>query len=486
MIKQSPSSSIFGSPLQSGNSDPFGSTPVALSVGNHGLINTWRLLFIHLVWPKKPHIEYSPVLSAWHSMMGIALSNEACMHALLACATFWKAANADSPKQQKALVLKGMGHEGAGLTALRTELEDPECRLVHICTVYLLASAALKANHPEKATVHLKALKSLVDRIGGLMSLPFSIRGAINHVDIAASAGSHRPLVFSQHLWEPGNIMLELSPSEKNLIHHSRFSTTRLSEDVPLEMLEVFALYRDLMAIHDMAPLLENRQRRTSLLCSAQVTAFAKIGTTRDVKAELATYPDLSGPAAARLALEVCMRTALTYMADMLVYSRHDHATVLVDFYDIQSYLDNADVRGQAPESLLLWLLATGAAIEYNFHKRGGTRWWHAPRFLLLARHMGLKSVDAVAPVLGLFLYDENPIARYLEAVFALGDFILAVTMCDADEVDQVGKSPKCHQQSSEYIWSIPQSKAWDSSSELQGNVVQWTAPSSDYLDMLI
>lgn len=480
-----PSGSFLG-PLQCGNSDPFFSTPVGLTAVNHDLINRWRLLFIHLVWPKAPDIEYLPVISAWQSMMRMAFSNEACMHALLACVTFWKIASTDNDKDYGSLIVKGLGHESAGLSALRSELaRDSQSRLVQICTIYLLASAAIKADFPDKATVHLEALRRLIDEYGGLMSLPFSIRGAINHVDIAASAGSCRPLVFSQQLWDKGNIMADLSLPETLLVRRSHYLKESISGEVPIGTHHVFSAYRDLMAVHTMAPQLQDQSRRTHLLCWTQSRAFAQIGETRDVKAALASFADLEVPGAADLASEVVARTALTYMADMLFYTKHAYATVLIDYYDIQKLLDHAEVRALVSEAFLLWCLATGSAVEYNFYKKGKTRWWHAPRFLLLARHMGVDSVDLVAPVLSQFLYNETPISRYLEAIFVLDDFILNTTGCDVEEVTRI-PAARARRERSDYIWRIPKTKAWDNSwKELQrGNIIQWTAPSSDYVEL--
>ncbi|KAJ9612241.1 hypothetical protein H2200_003838 [Cladophialophora chaetospira] len=292
-------------------------------------------------------------------------------------------------------------------------------------------------------------------------------------LDHATAIADMRPMAFPSDLWDPGPIFDNLSALEKQKYLDTLHSLLPLSTDIPPETLEFFAFHRDLLAVHEVAvqkP--EDRTRRTELLRWTLVRKFVELPATQDNRCALMKAESKNSPLPqedAFLALETSIRIAAQYLTRLVFYSRPVEASIFADFNDIQHWLDKPEVRSFASNSLLLWLLAAAACLERNLRLVRYRRRWHAPRFLLLARHMRLETAEAVSKLMQKFLYAKVPWEDHLERLFAEKDEIFQETHCNLNLYpDEIGCSGDA-----EYIFDIPDQDQVDD----HVTVIQWATP---------
>lgn len=446
---------LVNHPALQRTSDPFSTTPIKLTGLDHDIIRTFRALFLHSLWPINLGTDCSPILEGWEQQTSTALTSKSCTNALLFTSTIWTRSKYIDQAHRSTFKVKSIKHQVASLESLRVELDYDRPKLSSIIAIVLLSVGLAISGDNAAGAIHFRGLRPLVEAYGGLLSLPYPVRAMILSSDHATAVAEMRPIVFSSDQWDPGFVFGDLSVSEKQQYWGTLHSCLPLSDEIPPHMSPFFASQRDWLAVHEVALQTEDRTRRTDLLHWTLVRYFVELPVTQDQRCVLMGIESKGSSLSqetALLALETSVRIAAQYLNRLVFYPRPGDAPIFADFDDIQYWLDKPMVRRLAPKSTLLWLLATAACLERNLRMVQYRRRWHAPRFLLLARHMGLETTEAVSMLMQKFLYAKVPLEDHIEYLLAERDDIYQDTNCT------LGLCPGKIDSSEgiDYIWDVP------------------------------
>ena len=421
--------------VQRGNSDPFGAAALPITPLRSQLITIRANMYIDVVWPTEVSVAArKPALQAWRSEIRGIIGDEARMHAMFAVSLSSKSMrfpDSDTSSKEKTQAL--IHRDQAAKLIRRTILQNRRgLGSTLLQPIWQLAQAEFLAMNYQACLIHFKAVKNIIDDMGGINMLPWHTRKLLICWDLIISQALLKPLFFPVESWHPGSADSILSPVEKAELALSPHMVVPLDEEVPPSTVGLVRLWRELLAVRELAHGLQNEQRKTEILYWGQIRESALGALILSQRIHLSQAAAIEGdsrsPTAARRALESAASLTIEYCQDAIHSARSAEMTVLISLLHVKRMKESLLVgKSTMYPRLVLWILCFAAIAEEIIAERRGADYarWHSPRFIAMADSLGLWSWQQVLEVMMSFMYQRGILDRYLEALFEKADWLL-------------------------------------------------------------
>ena len=432
--------------ISHGNSDPFLSTAIPLTAIHSDLISAWQPLFFDVVWPDPPGpglvVDRRPAMLAWARQCSLTITNEAAMNGMLAMSVMIRAADSMDPVDKARRLSQGLYYKGGTVKALKrfltmpTRSQNDSSNEAAICAAYCLTCLNFVDGSIEEARVHLKGIKSMIDTNSGMQgvnSLTWAIKCQVVTVDLSAAQVCLQKPIFDAADWDPGSYLERLTTDQRESLER-RGALVRMGVDdlYSHETKSIFRAYYELIAIHALSARLDDIPTRTKMLLWAHLRKYALVGRILDLRLKWYEERDplvtqgLISAATARASLDLCACIAIRYCQQIVFNAAIGTITVYADFADFQRILSVPEICQHASSGFLLWIFAVSSIIEETLSRSVDSSRWHLWRFHGLTQVMGCDNVEAIARIIGRYLYVADGMQHFLKVLLARGRALLA------------------------------------------------------------
>jgi Fungal specific transcription factor domain len=418
--------------VQKGNSDPFDTATVPIDPINNSLMKLWQAVYLEAAWPIEASANSRmPALAAWSDESKDIIADEACLHALLACALSLMAISA--PMDQSSVAALGvLEHKTKSIVVTRRNMLNAKADVGLARTVFLLGAIEFYSRDMTAALTHFNGLTQLVKSLGGLAALPWTLRNLIIVADLALSQVLLKPPFLPVQDWDPGPFFnaCKLAEVEVRQFEQSPHMTVPLHAEIPEEIRDIFLNFRELLAAEELAKGLADEAKQTNIYRWTHMRLFALTSHITTRRIALATQDQTTLNMAARLALGACAWPAVNYCQQLIFHEKGAETNAYIPFKLIQASAENllnlATAAEFACHHFLLWVFFVGAVVEEIIsQKRSQNDRWHSKRLILMSRKLELLSWVDVREVLTQFLYQRRPLDRYLLAIMVKSETFL-------------------------------------------------------------
>lgn len=442
--------------INHGNSDPFSATSVPLTPLNNRLLSAWQPILFDIIWPANPHsslsLDYRPATLAWVRQCSGAISDEACMHGLLAVSSMLRAADTRDLGLKSRLRRQALVHKTQTLRALKRhfspiQVAGEEGRSVNeaaICAAYYLGALEIADAGFEEARMHLAAIRSMVAGAGGFRNLTWALKCQAITVDLSVSQSSLTTPIFEFSEWDPGSFSEKLTKEEREMMPCSENLTIIDMQTLfSPQAMGIFRDYRELITIHKIAGGIDNTARRTKFLLWTHLRKYALVGRVINMRLHYRTHHALEvgkgspSSEAVRYALDLCACIAVRYCEQIVFNAKSGNITVYADFYDLRKILSSPYVCQQGNSGLLLWIFAIGSIIEEILSRHRTMPRWHLLRFFGLLQVLGCGTLEALVAIMSKYLYESLPMDEYLMLLWNNGRDRLLRHIAGTDPQDE-------------------------------------------------
>jgi hypothetical protein len=425
--------------IQHGNSDPFSSSSVEITPLNHYLLTTWQSMIMQTIFPSEL-IQRVPKDQFIHHEGADMISSAERLHFQLAFMLALQLGAMPPSQARKKLEVEELSHKAEGMKTLQKNLHTIS-KMTAIRAIWSLMGAEFYSGNSVAVMTHWRALVTLINSVGGLASLPWDLKKLVVVSDMTISAYSKQKSAFDvvclpillhsssptqlfgyiggipglmclQDEWDPGSVELVLSRSESDMLSNASVKEQSLHESIPDRLTDVFASYKELLAVQRLAAVITDNSRLVTVLLWAQMRQYALSTRITNIKAKLSELP-----ASAENFLETATCVAVDYFLQILWLKNHTQRTSHAPFHHSDGSFEAMQGAADLERSpLTLWILFVAATVELILIQRRQKANVFSKNFAKILQDLRLTTMDDIRNSLSQFLYQKETFDQYLAA----------------------------------------------------------------------
>ena len=189
-----------------GNTDPFGSCAVGLQSEHIELIKVWEDHFCMCVSPRQTSRKSWLIPNQdWHVEMTALIADDVRLNAIFALALTFKVMGLPMTSYRGEILAQALEYQTKALIGIRKCAERLGNPVNMISAFLLVSSISFQFDDSSVCDTHWRAMKTLVDGIGGFRNLPPTTQKLLLQSDVLKALVVLRPPTFDVKDWDPGD-----------------------------------------------------------------------------------------------------------------------------------------------------------------------------------------------------------------------------------------------------------------------------------------
>ena len=400
------------------------------------------------IWPDQVSRQSMSVANQkWNDEMRDAMTDEMRLDGVFATASMYKYLCLPPSAHRNKVLAETYEHQSQALTGIRKRVVGTGAIYHIIMAIWHVSSVSFYARDKAACDAHWRAIKTLVDGIGGFRALPWTSQRVLLQGDMFNAQLGMKPPLFDVEDWDPGDwnsqpwsSMYDIAYAERKYFH--RPWAERHSNPVePLPSKAIGSLI-EMLAARCLADELSQQQtgagdkihewlhiRRVALIapCLHHIHRLRQISAMESSTVAL----ELSTEQLTMNALEYAMYCVIS-LTSRLLFMRSPKSLALqimiwTPVHHLRTVLEKTMTlmvrRGYMSHlEHLLWMFSMGAYVESWQPQLTGQQRWHTAHFIAAAKRLGVGQWEDARYFLRKFVYREDVCDESLQSVMSRWD----------------------------------------------------------------